>query len=639
MINVLSKLTGASKQTSIPNMKFNHAPCRNDLVGQRYKKAQRHSVYLLGLIIFLAQVSWAQETNGPAGLMDVGVARVDITPEGPIRLAGYGARPKSESNGIIHRLYAKALALGSDAQQPSIFITVDLLGIPGHITAKLAESLSQKVGVDAAHLVICASHSHGAPEVGNAMNILQYRGKNFSDSLLSREHLIHIAQYAHQLEQKLEEVALAAMRDRRPAYVAWGQGQAGFAKNRRAQGGPVDPALPMLRVTDATGKLRAVLVNYACHGTTLDAGVNQVHGDWIAEAQKHIEANHPGATALVAIGCAGDSNPHPRGKLEHAVLYGKEIAANVDKLLTAQLEPIVVPPVGRITWIKLPFAAVPSVPELIAQSEENTIKGYYSRRALERVARGQKIPEHLDYPVQTWTFGNSFAMVNLAGEVVVDYAVRLKNELGAEKLWVNAYANDVPCYIASKRIIGEGGYEAETSMYWYDKPSPFAVEVEDIIVQSVHDLLPADFKENRPSRNTLTVIRPAEDNALHLIASSARSVGPDIQYMPEWKAFGWFTEKDRVEWQLEVDKKGRYDVYLDWSVSDQEAGKPFVLEADGRRITGTVGRTGSWFTYRKEKIGRIQLSPGSHTVIFRAGAKSAEGALLDLREITLVPVR
>ena len=86
-------------------------------------------------------------------------------------------------------------------------------------------------------------------------------------------------------------------------------------------------------------------------------------------------------------------------------------------------------------------------------------------------------------------------MVNLAGEVVVDYSLRLKKELGARRLWINAYSNDVPCYIASRRVINEGGYEAVSSMYYYDKPSPFSEEVEDLIIHAVHDLLPETFTQ------------------------------------------------------------------------------------------------------------------------------------------------
>ncbi|HET9485867.1 MAG TPA: neutral/alkaline non-lysosomal ceramidase N-terminal domain-containing protein [Chryseosolibacter sp.] len=601
-------------------------------------------LYLLLLLIpgsLVVSGSGAQAQNSatPQGTMAVGVARIDITPDGPIRLAGYGARRKTESDGIIHRLGAKALAFGTDSQNPTVLITVDLLGIPGHITRKLGEELSKKAGIDPANLVIYASHTHGAPEVGNALNILQYRGTSFSDSLLALEHMLHISTYTHQLIQKLEQVALAALKDRRPALVAWGQGQANFAKNRRTQGGPVDPSLPILRVTDPGGKLRAVLVNYACHGTTLSGDVNQIHGDWMAEAQKSIEARHTDATALIAIGCAGDANPDPRGKIEDMQSHGQEIATNVDKLLASPLQPLSSPPTGRIQWVKLPFSHTPTVPELIAQTQDKTVKGYYARLALDRLARGQEIPRELAYPIQVFTFGNELVMVNLAGEVVVDYSIRLKNELGAEKLWVNAYANDVPCYIASRRVIREGGYEAESSMYWYDKPAPFAEEVEDIIISAVHELMPASFKEARPATNHPELIRPEEDQVIRLTAEKAQAVGPEIKYMPEWRAFGWFTERDRVEWDVEVASKGKYDVYLDWSVSDEEAGKPYVLEAGRQQVKGTVGKSGSWFTYRTEKIGRLQLSAGSHKVIFRPASASKKGALLDLRELKLVRVK
>ena len=230
-------------------------------------------------------------------------------------------------------------------------------------------------------------------------------------------------------------------------------------------------------------------------------------------------------------------------------------------------------------------------------------------------------------------------MINLAGEVVVDYSTRLKNEIGAERVWINAYANDVPCYIASKRVIREGGYEADESMYYYDKPSPFADEVEEIIVKAVHELLPGEYNAVRPSNNHPEVVRPGVGGVIHLRAEVAQAFGPEIKYMPEWKAFGWFTEADRTEWDVDVNDKGKFDVYLDWSVSDEAAGKAFVLEAGNQQIRGKVGRTGSWFTYRNEKIGSIRLSAGNHKLVFRAGKQSVKGALLDLRSLKLVPVK
>src|SRR5690606_7188947 len=107
---------------------------------------------------------------------------------------------------------------------------------------------------------------------------------------------------------------------------------------------------------------------------------------------------------------------------------------------------------------------------------------------LDRVERGEEIGR-ADYPVQTWRFGEGLTMVFLAGEVVADYSLRLKRELGPDRAWVTAYANSAPFYVASERMIAEGGYEVEGSMLSYGHPSRMANGTEERIVSAVHRLL------------------------------------------------------------------------------------------------------------------------------------------------------
>lgn len=601
---------------------------------------------LLGAIIYLglpcglagfSTVALAQEKEEPATTMEVGVASIDITPDIPIRLAGYAARPETEATSALQRISAKALALGSDQQGPTVILTVDLVGITWRISSQVVDFLSKQEGIDPAQVAIFASHTHGGPEIGSLINILQSHSGHFSDSLLPLNQLIHIAVYTEQLTGKLKKVAMEALKNRKPAYVSWGQGQALFAKNRRTEGGPVDVALPLLKITARDGSLKAVFINYACHGTTLGGNVNKIHGDWIHEAERVIEARHPGTTALIALGTAGDANPAPRGTMEDVRSHGKEIADNVDKLLTAQLQPINTPPAGKIKWIQLPFSKVPSVPELIELTKDKGVKGYYARLALERVLRGEQLPSSVDYPVQVWNFDNKMAMVNLGGEVVVDYAIRLKDNYGAEQLWVNGYANHVPCYIASKRVLKEGGYEAESSMYWYNQPAPFAPEVEDIIVQAVDSLMPEKFKKERPETNHLELIQQSADGTYYLSSWLAGSKGEHVKYMPEWKAFGWFNTQDQIMWKVDVANAGKYDVYLKYSVSDESAGKHFVLEAGKKKLKGKVDKTGSWFTYKTEKIGTVRLPEGVQKFTLKSGAKTEEGSMFDLSQVKLVP--
>lgn len=137
--------------------------------------------------------------------------------------------------------------------------------------------------------------------------------------------------------------------------------------------------------------------------------------------------------------------------------------------------------------------------------------------------------------------------------------------------------------------------------------------------------------------NKPTLVRAAKDGSLLLTAENGKGVGPEIKYMPEWNAFGWFEATDHVEWDVHVKKSGEYEAYLSWSVSDEEAGKPFTLECGDRNITGLVSRTGSWETFKTGKIGSIRLQKGRHKVVFRPGSSFEKGgALLDLREIRLV---
>ncbi|TMQ33941.1 MAG: hypothetical protein E6K70_10360 [Planctomycetota bacterium] len=119
--------------------------------------------------------------------------------------------------------------------------------------------------------------------------------------------------------------------------------------------------------------------------------------------------------------------------------------------------------------------------------------GYHARVQLARLDQGQPLMEKVGYSVQTWAFGDQLALVFLPGEVVVDYALRLKRELDPGRIWINAYANDAPCYIPSERVLREGGYEGGDAMIYYDKPTRFRAGLEKLIIDAVHEQLSPTF--------------------------------------------------------------------------------------------------------------------------------------------------
>jgi hypothetical protein len=424
----------------------------------------------------------AQETFYP-----VGAAQVDITPDYSIRLSGYGVRQK-ESEGIDQHIFAQALAIGGNRQSLAILITVDNVAVPAYLREEVAAWLAKRAGLRNERFALCCTHVHTAPMLRGAC-------PNIFGADLPPEQQERVDRYTRELTDKLEQAALAALKDRQPATLAWGQTQAGFAANRRTKGGPADHDLPVLVARDKAGNIRALLVSYACHCTTLTDTPNHICGDWAGYAREYLEGGHRGAVALVALGCGGDANPNPRGNLEFAKQNGNAICTAVNELVQQPLMPLRQKLVCRTKSIALPYDTLPTREEWTARAQStNHWIAYHAKRNLSRLDRGEKLPTELPYLVQTWTFGNELAMVFLPGEAVVDYSLRLKQEYDPKRLWVNAYANDVPCYIPSKRIWREGGYEGGAAMIYYDRPTRLAEGTEDLIVAAVHELLPREFE-------------------------------------------------------------------------------------------------------------------------------------------------
>jgi neutral ceramidase len=427
----------------------------------------------------------ARETKQPSSWR-AGVARVVITPEEPIWMAGYASR-KKPSEGKIHDLYAKALALEDPGGSRLVIVTSDLIGFSRSIAEKVAQGVQKRTGIRRERLMLTSSHTHTGPVVRDSL-IDMYD--------LSPEQGAAIARYTARLEERLISLVNDALKSLAPAKISYGKGQADFAINRRApspsgykigvnEQGPVDRSVPVLRVDDGNGRLRAVLMGYACHNTTLTGEFYQFSGDYAGFAQAELEQQYPEATALFVMGCGADANPNPRSSLELAQQHGKSLATAVSQVLSRPLVPVAGEMKTRLEWVELPMV-VPSREEFQKRLEEQDVyRQRHARRMLQTLDKQGKIMDRYSYPIQVCQLGRGPTMVALAGEVVVDYALRLKQELESDSLWMVAYANDVFAYIPSVRILREGGYEAYQSGIYYGMSGPFAEPVEDLIVGKV----------------------------------------------------------------------------------------------------------------------------------------------------------
>jgi neutral ceramidase len=448
----------------------------------------RRSWLIGAAILFLAPI----ESRAGAPLWKAGAAKVIITPERFMWMSGYGARAKP-AEGKATELYAKALYLEDGAGQGAVVVTLDLVGIDRDMAGKIARGLEAKQGLPRDRVLLSVSHTHCGPVVGGNLNAMYF---------LDDAQQKLVAEYAEKLPSLVFEVVAQAKKKLAPARLESGRGHAGFAVNRRNNKepevaklrqlgklqGPNDHDVPVLSVRDAEGVLQAVLFGYACHATTMD--FLQWCGDWPGYAQAEIEAAHPGSIALFYAGCGADQNPLPRRSLALAQAYGKELAQAVEAVVKAPMSPVRPALKAKFTEIDLPFGDLPSR-EKLADDMLSKDKFIASRAKLlmnEMLAKGA-LKSTYPYPVQAWQLGGDLTWIALGGEVVVDYSLRLKKELG--DLWVIGYANDVMAYIPSRRVLKEGGYEGATSMVYYGQPTVWSPRVEDMIVETATHLVRA----------------------------------------------------------------------------------------------------------------------------------------------------
>ncbi|MFW6170392.1 MAG: neutral/alkaline non-lysosomal ceramidase N-terminal domain-containing protein [Planctomycetota bacterium] len=372
-----------------------------------------------------------------------GTASAVITPEEPLRMRGYAAR-KEPAEGTEQELFAKALAIEDRAGQRVVIVTMDLIGVLGRLRETVAQQVQEQYQLPGRALLMNASHTHCGPAYG-------------------REDA---EAYFDKLVGTLTEIVGRSLDTLEPATLAYGHARCGFAMNRRTPTkddyrnhpnpeGPVDHTVPALSVLDPKEQRRAVLFGYACHNTTM--GFRKWLGDYAGFAQEYFEQDHPGVTAMFLMGCGADQNPYPRSELHYAHKHGRSLATAVERALECgQNRTFHQRPLGG------PLQCVLETVDLPAAKPDRSA---------------------FPYPVQIIRFGDDLAIIALGNEVVVDYSLRLKEELAAPDgpaIWVAGYSNSYQNYIATERVLEEGGYEARCC--------PWKPGLEKKIVDKVHEL-------------------------------------------------------------------------------------------------------------------------------------------------------
>jgi len=419
-----------------------------------------------------------------------GVARSNITPAEPMLMSGYASR-ETPARGKLTELWAKAVVMQDAAGQRGVLITADLIGIGPNSTQRIRAALKQRHGVPAESVMICCSHTHTGPAVAETLAPMNF----FYATPAQREA---IDAYTRLLESKIVAIVDEAIRGLEPGTLSWGNGNVTFATNRRENAerdvlgararhellGPFDHDVPILAIHDLQKKLRVVVFGYACHATVLDSF--EWSGDYPGYAQQEIERLHTDCTAMFWAGCGADQNPLPRRSVKLAQHYGRRLAAGVEEvLLTHAMEPVMSSLTCEHATLDLAYASLPTREDLLRDMQSRNKFEVARASMLKTVLETEgALPASYPYPIARWQMGD-VEWLFMGGEVVVDYALRLKDRGRDAKTWVAAYTNDVMAYIPSERVLREGRYEGGGAMVYYGLPSPWAAGLEDQIIQAV----------------------------------------------------------------------------------------------------------------------------------------------------------
>lgn len=361
-----------------------------------------------------------------------GIATADITPPVGGKTTGYSsAKP---SDGIHDPLSARVLLLRS-ADTTVALVVWDLCVFNSTwLHAQMAD-----IGVD--RLLLMNTHTHAGPNLNQ-------------DDFPSKEN-----PWRRTVEQRVLNAIRKAKENPFRAYFAAGTGSIQLGYNRlvrhpdgyaithfenpeRIPYGPVDPTVGVLRITDDTDAVRAVIVNYACHPVVL------------GPKNRKISADYPGVMRAIVENEAGNDS---------VCIFIQGGGGDINPLILA-----------RTGEADLDFPMVKTLGELLAGEVVKTLSGMGSVKGKsESLRSASKIldfekrfdaTETMQLGVTSLLINSEIGVVTMPGEPFHKFQVDLREKAALPHTFFFGYCNDSPApwpsYLPDLESAARGGYGA-----------------------------------------------------------------------------------------------------------------------------------------------------------------------------------
>ena len=428
---------------------------------------QRFHVLILCPAIMLSPIIFTVCLAQDGGPLRAGEARINITPDEPVALAGYGFRTGT-SEGVHDSLYARVLAFACGAER-LVLISTDLIGYYNGTAERFRRVLCNAAGLNPSQLLLAGIHTHSGPSLTLGGDDMPESNRRYTEKLL----------------ELLVRAVNSALGDMEPVRGGIGRGSSPVACNRRelrTDGigwpreeliklgrnihGSVDREVQLLRLSRMNGDPLAALFAYGCHATSLGGENMQISGDLLGLAEQFVESTFgPELIAPAFAGASGDVDPWYR------VLPGFNTGSGwtpVTMLLGQLLGVEVVHVYRAIDENEFSGPIVSQIFKLTVPGKE---KGEFDPEA---VAPQREI-------ILTAARIGDAAFLGLGAEVASEIGLEIKNSSPFDCTFIFTHCNGAAGYLVPEHFYAEGGYEAMTS--------PFAPAAAGRVIKKALDML------------------------------------------------------------------------------------------------------------------------------------------------------
>lgn len=445
-------------------------------------RSASHTARGLVLLVFAISVfSRSAGQNSSSTSFRASAVTIDITPDEPQNLLGYGPR---NSTGTHDPIFHKIVALDDGTTQFFLISTDICLYSPAEYD-RLAKKLQNLYGIDPINIWWSVTHTHSAPEIGSAGMYAVY----LSDRIVKLK-----PDYTEWMEQKLIDGIGEAREKLEPAKmgIGWGFSQANI--NRRAidvdgkaslglnPDGPVDRRIGLIRIDKADGSPLALIANYAMHGTVLSGKNTLISGDAPGVAAQYVEEKL-GAPVLFINGAAGNLAPiysvYPTPSAGHLgefrVLLGDRIIEANRKILSTTGE------------VKLKSGS------LTVETRRKPGLGWpeelknYSRTTKDGI-------NYIRMPVRFLQINDNIGIWSAPIELFCEVSNEVRERSPFEYTFYYGYTNGWFGYMPTAEAFPHGGYEVE-------RVSPFTAEAAHDLTESVVSYLEGKIKTGAGSES------------------------------------------------------------------------------------------------------------------------------------------